>query len=48
LIEARINQRDELVHILSVSASATYGRDVPPANIKGLVEDLKQWEKKLE
>ena len=48
LIEARLNQRERMVHILTVSASALHGRDVTPENIKGLIEDLKAWDKKLE
>lgn len=47
MIEARIDQREEIVHILSVSASASYGRDVTKEQIPVLVNGLKQWEGKL-
>ena len=44
LIECRIDQRRRLIHILSVSASATAGREVPQESIPAMLAALRSWE----
>ena len=44
LLECRIDQRRQLIHVLNVAASRTMGRDVRKEEVKNILTDLKNWE----
>ena len=45
LIECRIDQRNRVIHVLNVNSGTGRGRDVPPAKLPELVDQLQSWEK---